>query len=58
MLSKSFKAEKSDLTLIRSFIKSFLVEKKVEEQLQYQIILASGEALMNIVQHAYSGEDA
>ena len=58
MLSKTFKAEKSDLNYIRTFIKDFLFEKKIDEDLQYQIILAAGEAIMNIVQHAYSGGDS
>ena len=58
MLSKIFKAEKSDLTHIRKFIQDFLIEKKIKEDLQYQVILAIGEAIMNIVQHAYRGGDA
>ena len=58
MLSKIFKAEKSDLNYIRTFIKDFLIEKKIKEDLQYQIILAVGEAIMNIVQHAYKGGNA
>ena len=57
MLSEIFKAEKSDLILIRKFIQKFLVENKIEEDLQYQIVLAIGEAIMNIVQHAYKGGD-
>ena len=58
MLSKTFKAEKSDLTHIRKFIQDFITEKKIKEDLQYQVILAVGEATMNIVQHAYKGGDA
>jgi len=58
VLSKIFKAEKSDLNYIRTFIKDFLIEKKIKEDLQYQIILAVGEAIMNIVQHAYKGGNA
>ena len=58
MLSKIFKAEKSDLTHIRKFIQDFLIEKKIKEDLQYQVILAICEAIMNIVQHAYRGGDA
>ena len=58
MLSKIFKAEKSDLPHIRKFIQDFLIEKKLEEDLLYKIILAVGEAVMNIVQHAYNGGDA
>ena len=55
MLSKIFKAEKTNLNNIRKFIKDFLIENKVLEDLQYQIILAIGEASMNIIQHAYKG---
>ena len=55
MYSKTFKAEKSDLTHIRKFIQNFLIENKIKEDLQYQVILAIGEATMNIVQHAYQG---
>jgi anti-sigma regulatory factor (Ser/Thr protein kinase) len=55
MLSKLFNSRQSDLILIRNFIKDFLIEKNVEDNLQYQIILAVGEAAMNIVQHAYQG---
>jgi anti-sigma regulatory factor (Ser/Thr protein kinase) len=58
VLSKTFKAEKSDLPHIRKFIRDFIFEKKLEEDLHYQIILAVGEAIMNIVQHAYNGGDA
>ena len=58
MVSKTFKAEKSDLIHIRKFIKNFLIESTIKDDLQYQIILASGEATMNIVQHAYRGGDA
>ena len=58
MLSKTFKAEKSDLPHIRKFIRDFIFEKKLEEDLHYQVILAVGEAIMNIVQHAYNGGDA
>tara|TARA_B110000971_G_scaffold221988_1_gene272282 strand:+ start:11182 stop:11583 length:402 start_codon:yes stop_codon:yes gene_type:complete len=55
VLSKIFKAEKTNLNNIRKFIKDFLIENKVLEDLQYQIILAIGEASMNIIQHAYKG---
>ena len=55
MLSKLFKSSNSDLILIRKFIKDFLIEKDVKDNLQYQIILAVGEAAMNVVQHAYQG---
>ena len=55
MLSRLFNSRQSDLILIRNFIKDFLIEKNVEDNLQYQIILAVGEAAMNIVQHAYQG---
>ena len=55
MLSQLFKSSKSDLILIRNFIKDFLIKNDVEDSLQYQIILAVGEAAMNIVQHAYQG---
>ena len=58
MLSKIFKAEKSDLTHIRKFIQDFLIENKIKEDLQYQVVLAIGEAAMNIVQHAYKGGNA
>ena len=58
MLSKIFKAEKSDLINIRRFIQDFLIKKKIQEDLLYQVILAAGEAIMNIVQHAYKGGDA
>ena len=58
MLSKIFKAEKSDLTHIRKFIQDFLIENKIKEDLLYQVVLAIGEAAMNIVQHAYKGGDA
>ena len=57
MLSKIFNAEKSDLTHIRKFIQDFLIENKIKEDLQYQVVLAIGEAAMNIVQHAYKGGD-
>jgi len=58
MPSKTFKAEKSNLLLIREFIKKFIIKNKIKDDLQYQIILAAGEASMNIVQHAYKGGDA
>ena len=58
MLSKTFKAEKSDLINIRRFIQDFLIKKKIQEDLLYQVILAAGVAIMNIVQHAYKGGDA
>ena len=55
MSSQIFKAEKKDLSSIRIFIKEYLNKTDIEESLQYQIILAVGEAIMNIVQHAYKG---
>ena len=58
MVFKIFNAEESDLTHIRKYIKNFLIENKIKEDVQYQIILAGGEAAMNIVQHAYKGGDA
>ncbi|MDC1280336.1 ATP-binding protein [Pelagibacteraceae bacterium] len=58
MVSKIFNAEESDLTQIRKFIQTFLIKNEIKEDVQYQIILAVGEAAMNIVQHAYKGGDA
>tara|TARA_B110000971_G_C20003752_1_gene498111 strand:+ start:1491 stop:1892 length:402 start_codon:yes stop_codon:yes gene_type:complete len=58
MPSKTFKAEKSNLLFIREFIKKFIIKNKIKDDLQYQVILAAGEASMNIVQHAYKGGDA
>ena len=58
MLSKIFKAEKSELPHIRKFIKIFFIEKGIKEELLFQIILAAGEAVMNIIQHAYKGGDS
>ena len=58
MVSKVFNAEKSKLNDIRKFIQNFLTENKIKEDVQYQIILAIGEAAMNIIQHAYKGGDA
>jgi len=58
VLTKTFKGDKSDLTHIRKFIQDFLKEEGIKEDLQYQVILAIGEAAMNIVQHAYRGGDS
>ena len=55
METKLFDGEKQELSSIRKFVKDFLVKIKVEEDLQYQLLLVVGEATMNIVQHAYKG---
>ena len=55
METKLFDGEKKELSSIRKFVKDFLVKIKVEEDLQYQLLLVVGEATMNIVQHAYKG---
>ena len=55
METKLFDGEKQELSSIRKFVKDFLVKIKVEEDLQYKLLLVVGEATMNIVQHAYKG---
>ena len=55
METKLFDGEKKELSSIRKFVKDFLVKIKVEEDLQYKLLLVVGEATMNIVQHAYKG---
>ena len=55
METKLFDGEKKELSSIRKFVKDFLVKIKVEEDLQYKLLLVVGEATMNIIQHAYKG---
>ena len=55
MESNEFIATKDQLKNIRAFIKSHLNEKDFSKDEIEKIILAVGEASMNIVQHAYKG---
>ena len=55
MESNEFIATKDQLKNIRAFVKSFLNEKDFSKDEIEKIILAVGEASMNIVQHAYKG---
>ena len=55
MESKEFVATKDQLKNIRAFVKSHLNEKDFSRDEAEKIILAIGEASMNIVQHAYKG---
>lgn len=55
METKLFNGEKKELSSIRKFVKDFLTQLNIEENLQYQLLLVIGEAAMNIVQHAYKG---
>ena len=53
MESNEFIATKDQLKNIRAFVKSHLNEKDFSKDETEKIILAVGEASMNIVQHAY-----
>ena len=55
MESDEFVATKDQLKNIRAFVKSHLNEKDFNKDETEKIILAIGEASMNIVQHAYKG---
>ncbi len=55
MESNEFIATKDQLKNIRAFVKSHLKEKDFSKDEIEKIILAVGEASMNIVQHAYKG---
>ena len=55
MESNEFIATKDQLKNIRAFVKSHLKEKDFSKDDIEKIILAVGEASMNIVQHAYKG---
>ena len=55
MESDEFVATKDQLKNIRAFVKSVLNEKNFSKDETEKIILAVGEASMNIVQHAYKG---
>ena len=55
MESNEFIATKDQLKNIRAFVKSLLNEKDFSKDEIEKIILAVGEASMNIVQHAYKG---
>jgi len=55
MESNEFIATKDQLKNIRAFVKSLLNEKDFSKDETEKIILAVGEASMNIVQHAYKG---
>lgn len=55
MESEEFLATKDQLKNIRAFVKSHLNEKGFNKDETEKIILAIGEASMNIVQHAYKG---
>ena len=55
MQSDEFIATKDQLKNIRAFVKSLLNEKDFSKDETEKIILAIGEASMNIVQHAYKG---
>ena len=55
MESDEFLATKDQLKNIRAFVKSHLNEKDFSKDETEKIILAIGEASMNIVQHAYKG---
>lgn len=57
MESNEFIATKDQLKNIRAFVKSHLNEKDFSKDETERIILAVGEASMNIVQHAYKGGD-
>ena len=55
MESNEFIATKDQLKNIRAFVKSHLNEKDFSKDETEKIILAVGEASMNIVKHAYKG---
>jgi anti-sigma regulatory factor (Ser/Thr protein kinase) len=55
MESGEFIATKDQLKNIRAFVRSYLNEKDFSKDETEKIILAVGEASMNIVQHAYNG---
>ena len=55
MESKEFLATKKQLKNIRTFVRSQLNEEDFNKNEIEKIILAVGEAIMNIVQHAYEG---
>lgn len=54
MKSKLFSASRSELKTMRSFIKEFLVENKINNKIHDNVILAVGELLNNILEHGYN----
>ena len=54
MSSKTFQASKSELKSMRSFVKSFLTENKINIIHHNSIILAVGEITSNILEHGYN----
>jgi serine/threonine-protein kinase RsbW len=58
MLSKTFQASKSELKTIRSFVKSFLTDNKINLIHHDSIILAVGEITSNILEHGYNFKES
>lgn len=58
MLSKTFQASKSELKTIRSFVKSFLKDNKINLIHHDSIILAVGEITSNILEHGYNFKES
>lgn len=58
MLSKTFQASKSELKTIRSFVKNFLTDNKINLIHHDSIILAVGEITSNILEHGYNFKES
>ena len=58
MLSKTFQASKSELKTIRSFVKSFLTDNKINLIHHDSIILVVGEITSNILEHGYNFKES
>lgn len=58
MLSKTFQASKSELKTIRSFVKSYLIDNKINLIHHDSIILAVGEITSNILEHGYNFKES
>ena len=58
MSSKTFQASKSELKTIRSFVKSYLIDNKINLIHHDSIILAVGEITSNILEHGYNFKES
>ena len=58
MSSKIFQASKSELKTIRSFVKSYLIDNKINLIHHDSIILAVGEITSNILEHGYNFKES
>jgi anti-sigma regulatory factor (Ser/Thr protein kinase)/putative methionine-R-sulfoxide reductase with GAF domain len=46
-------ADPSDLAIVRSAVRAWLAEQGIENELAYDVLIATGEATANAVEHAY-----